>query len=242
MVLTAACLTCPILSGDQSMRLALMVPVPLAFVAAFVFCQRADADAAAPFMRGARWIVQRPIAALAAVALAVSAVGGPHGRLPEMVDAQGMADLRSWRAEMAPGDRAVVAARHGLEFWAAFAMDTHARWGTLKQEDFDGYDRFFILEERRGGRGGPPDDMGGPPGRGGPGGPWVRGGPGGPGGRGGRPGGGPANDPMSVAAVPREARIVKQSDRFTLWEVPASAREQFPTREQANNRAQQRPR
>jgi hypothetical protein len=234
------------------MRLALMVPVPLAFVAAFVFCQRADADAAAPFMRGARWIVQRPIAALAAVALAVSAVGGPHGRMPEMVDAQGMADLRSWRAEMAPGDRAVVAARHGLEFWAAFAMDTHARWGTLKQEDFDGYDRFFILEERRGRRGGPgefggpggpmdedfpprrrggpPDDMGGPPGRGGP------------GGRGGRPGGGPGNDPMSVAAVPREARIVKQSDRFTLWEVPASARERFPTREQANSRAQQGPR
>ena len=76
-------------------------------------------------------------------------------------------------------------------------------------------------------RGGPPDDMGGPGGRGGP----RRG-----------PGGGPGGDPMGVASVPREARIVKQSDRFTLWEVPASAREQFPTREQANNRAPQRPR
>jgi hypothetical protein len=181
-----------------------------------------------------------------------------------MVDAQGMDDLRSWRADMAPGNRAVVAARHGLEFWAAFAMDTHARWGTLKQEDFDSYDRFFILEERRGGRGGPGDfggpggameddfpprrraqaeDMGGSGRRGGP--PDGMGGPGGrgrPRGPGGRPGGGPGGDPMSVASVPREARIVKQSDRFTLWEVPASAREQFPTREQANNRAPQRPR
>ena len=310
MVLVAACLTCPVLSGDQSMRLALMVPVPLAFVATFVFCECLDADAASRFVRGTRWIVQRPVAALTAVALAMSAVAGTHGRTPQMVDAQGMADLRSWRADMAPGSRAVVAARHGLEFWAAFAMDTHARWGTLKQEDFDSYDRFFILEERRGGRGGPgefggpdgameedfpprrraqaddmqmdtppqrqqprpdsgssgrpdrrraeraddmagegprrrggpPDDMGGPGGPGGPGGRGGRGGPGGPGGRGGRPGGGPGNDPMAVASVPREARIVKQSDRFTLWEVPASAREQFPTREQANSRSQQRPR
>ena len=47
---------------------------------------------------------------------------------------------------------------------------------------------------------------------------------------------------MGVASVPREARIFKQTDRFTLWEVPASARERFPTREQANNRAQQGPR
>lgn len=47
---------------------------------------------------------------------------------------------------------------------------------------------------------------------------------------------------MAVASVPREARIVKQSDRYTLWEVPASAREQFPTREQAISRPQQRPR
>jgi hypothetical protein len=302
MVLAAACLTCPVLGGDQSMRLALMVPVPLAFVAAFVFCERVDDDAASRFVRGTRWIVQRPIATLAALALAVSAVGGTHGRTPEMVDAEAMAQLRSWRAEMAPGDRAVVAARHGLEFWAAFAMDTHARWGTLKQEDFDSYDRFFILEERRGGRGGPggagdmmdedfpprrrpgPADMGedtrigmsqqqqrtrpdsrgsgrpdrrrvepsdgmaeeGPRRRGGP--PDDMGGPGGPGGPGGRggprrgPGGGPGGDPMSVVSVPREARIVKQSDRFTLWEVPASARERFPTREQANNRAQQGPR
>lgn len=227
MVLVAAFLTCPLLSGDQSMRLALMLPMPLAFVATFVFCQRADADTASPFARGTRWTIQRPVAALAAAALAVSAVAGTRGRTPEVVDAEGMAELRSWRADLAPGDRAVVAARHGLEFWAAFAMDTHARWGTLKQEDFDSYDRFFILEERRGRRGGPPDDMGGP---------------GSAGGRGGRPGGGPGNDPMAVASVPREARILKQSDRFTLWEVPASAREQFPTREQANNRAPQRPR
>jgi hypothetical protein len=277
MVVTAACLSCPLLGGDQLMRLLLMVPVPLAFVAAFVLCESPGAEADAPLARTARWIVQRPAAALAGVALAVTAVSGTHRRGREALDAQALADLRSWRADLAPGDRAVVAARHGLEFWAAFAMDTHARWGTLRREDFDSYDRFFILEERRGGRGGPggPDDAmdddfpprrrparpdagssgrpdlraaeqfddmpgEGPRRRGGP--PDDMGGPGGFGGPPRGPGGGPGGDPMAVASVPREARIAKQSDRFTLWEVPTSAREQFPTRDQANNRPQQRPR
>ena len=185
LLFTAACLACPLLSGDQMMRLALMEPVPLACIAAFLLC--------VPRRRG--WqILQTSVAVIAAAVLIVNANASRHGRLMQTVDDVGFAELRSWRADIAPGDQAVVAARHGLEFWAAFAMDTHARWGTLKDADFDRYERLYILEARRG--------SGGPPGAGGRG-------------------------PMSVAAIPRESQIVKQSDRFTLWEVPKSARDAF---------------
>lgn len=259
MVLTAACLTCPILGGDQLMRLALMVPVPLAFVGAFVFCDRAGVDAGGR-IPAVRRLVQGPFAALVAVTLAAVAALATRGGMPDLVDAQGMADLRGWRKDLEPGHRAVVAASHGLEFWAAFAMDTHARWGSLRQEDFDHYDRFFILEERGGGRGGP----GGPGGRGRP----AR--PPGPGGMMDddfppspgpppddafdgfpderspdrpldRPNHGP-DGPRSRQNRPAEARLVKQSDRFTLWEVPASSREFFPTNAQWSSRSSSPPR
>jgi hypothetical protein len=32
---------------------------------------------------------------------------------------------------------------------------------------------------------------------------------------------------MADPVIPAEARIVKQSDQFTLWEVPKSARDSF---------------
>jgi hypothetical protein len=32
---------------------------------------------------------------------------------------------------------------------------------------------------------------------------------------------------MADPVIPEEARIVKQSDQFTLWEVPKSARDAF---------------
>ncbi len=277
MVLTAACLTCPILGGDQLMRLALMVPVPLAFVAAFAFCDSSNVEASGR-VPAVRRFVQGPVAAVAAVMLAAVAVAATRGRMPDLVDAQGMADLRSWRKDMEPGHRAVVAASHGLEFWAAFAMDTHARWGSLRQEDFDHYDRFFILEERHGGRGGPGGPRG-PRGPMGPGGPRRPSGPrpmmdddvppppgpppddvldglpndvlhdGPHDGPDARPSDGPNDRPNRRPDAPRpghnrpaEARIVKQSERFTLWEVPASSREFFPTNAQWNSRSSSPPR
>jgi hypothetical protein len=62
--------------------------------------------------------------------------------------------------------------------------------GSLRQADFDTYDRFILLEEHE----------------------------------------------------EREARVVKQSDRFTLWEVPKSARAFFPTNAQWSSEGQLRPR
>ena len=219
MFFTAACLLCPIFSGDHLMRLALMAPVPLACIAVYLLC-----TSRRPVIR----IVQWSVSAIAAIFLTVSATNHMHGRLMETISDAGYAELRSWRAELIPGDQAVVAARHGLEFWAAFAMDTHARWGTLKDSDFDQYERLYVLEARRGPngpRGGPgPRPGAGPDREPGPGrGPGPNRGPG--------PGRGPGPDrgqgPMADPVIPEEARIVKQSDQFTLWEVPKSARDSF---------------
>lgn len=211
MLFTAACLVCPIFSGDHLMRLALMAPIPLACVAVYLLC-----TSRRPVIR----IVQWSVSAIAAIFLTISATNHMHGRLMETISDAGYAELRSWRAELTPGDQAVVAARHGLEFWAAFAMDTHARWGTLKDSDFDQYERLYVLEARRG-----PNGPRGGPGSGAGAGPGARPGPGrGPGlGRGPGRGQGPMADPV----IPEEARIVKQSDQFTLWEVPKSARDAF---------------
>jgi hypothetical protein len=205
MFFTAACLVCPIFSGDHLMRLALMAPVPLACIAVYLLC-----TSRRPVIR----IVQWSVSAIAAIFLTVSATNHMHGRLMETISDAGYAELRSWRAELIPGDQAVVAARHGLEFWAAFAMDTHARWGTLKDSDFDQYERLYVLETRRGPNG--PRGGSGPRSGAGPG---SRPGPG----RGPGRGQGPMADPI----IPEGARIVKQSDQFTLWEVPKSARDAF---------------
>jgi hypothetical protein len=217
MFFTAACLVCPIFSGDHMMRLALMVPVPLACIAVYLLC-----TSRRPVIR----ILQWSVSAVAAVFLVVSATNHMHGRLMETISDEGYADLRSWRTELIPGDQAVVSARHGLEFWAAFAMDTHGRWGTLKDSDFDQYERLYVLETRRGPngpRGGPGPrpgaDRGPGPGRG----PGPDRGPGPGPGRGPGRGRGPMADPV----IPAEALIVKQSDHFTLWEVPKSARDSF---------------
>ena len=215
MFFTAACLLCPIFSGDHMMRLALMAPVPLACIAMYLLC-----TSRRPVIRTLQWSVS----AIAAIFLAVNAISHMRGRLMETISDAGYAQLRSWRTELIPGDQAVVAARHGLEFWAAFAMDTHARWGTLKDSDFDQYERLYVLETRRGPngpRGGPgPRPGAGPdrePGLGRGRGPGTGRGPGPDRGRG----------PMADPIIPQEAIIVKQSDQFTLWEVPKSARESF---------------
>ncbi len=219
MFFTAACLLCPIFSGDHMMRLALMAPVPLACIAVYLLC-----TSRRPVIR----IVQWSVSAIAAIFLANNAISHMRGRLMETISDAGYAELRSWRTELIPGDQAVVAARHGLEFWAAFAMDTHARWGTLKDSDFDEYERLYVLETRRGPngpRGGPgPRPDAGPDREPGPSrGPGPNRGPG--------PGRGPGPDrgrgPMADPIIPPEAIIVKQSDQFTLWEVPKSARESF---------------
>ena len=133
------------------------------------------------------------------------------------IDEAAINQLRTWRTELGSDQRTIVVARHGLEFWAGFAMGTKSRQTTLRESDFDTYEHLYLLLEQ-GGQGG-------------------RGGRGGPGGRG--PMNGPMNGPMSGPMsgpmrgmrVPQGATIIRKSDRFTLWEVPKSARESYVDQE-----------
>jgi len=278
---TAAFLACPLIVGDYAIRLAIMAPLPLALVLAYVLASR-SAQPRAGWWRAA-------ISPVASVAVCVAVfvmsgiggrggprvgMGGPPGGMsggPQMITADGLAELRNWREELAARGTAVVAARHGLEFWAAFALNCAGRQSALKATDFDRYEHCYMLVETRGGGGGDgafggPVGFGGPPrgrpGRGGGGfdesgfggpppnddsfgsGPPPRGRPmigeppmggppmGGPmmGGpmRGGPMIGGPMQGgPMSTGPIPRSATMLKRGAWFTLYEVPASARDEI---------------
>jgi hypothetical protein len=97
---------------------------------------------------------------VASIASGAIAGRGPMGM--QLVSADGLTELRGWRDEVNIGGPIVVAARHGVEFWAAFGFDCDARLERLKATDFDRYRRLYVLVQKRGG------GMRGPPGMGGP--------------------------------------------------------------------------
>ena len=212
---TAASLTCPLIHGEYAMRLSIIAPLPLAFVMAFVLAREPTAR------RGWRAAVA-PMAgvALGIAALATNAIGGRGGpplSSPQMISTEGFAELRGWRDELAARGTTVVVARHGLEFWAAFALDCDARQSQLKDSDFDLYQHRYLLYERHDGsrhdgsrhdgsrRAGPPD---GPPGDFALDRPQRR-----------PP---PMGDPMSAPQLPASARVFMQGKHFTLYEAPAT--------------------
>lgn len=207
---TAASLTCPLIHGEYAMRLSIIAPLPLAFVMAFVLAREPTAR------RGWRAAVA-PMAsvALGIAALATNAIGGRGGpplSSPQMISTEGFAELRGWRDELAARGTTVVVARHGLEFWAAFALDCAVRQSQLKASDFDLYQHRYLLYERHDGsrhdgsrRAGPPD---GPPGDFAPDRPQRR-----------PP---PMGDPMSAPQLPASARVFMQGKHFTLYEAPAT--------------------
>lgn len=215
---TAASLTCPLIHGEYAMRLSIIAPLPLAFVMAFVMAFVPTREPTA--RRG--WRAPVASVALGIAALATNAIGGRGGpplSSPQMISAEGFAELRGWRDELAARGTTVVAARHGLEFWAAFALDCDARQSQLKDSDFDLYQhRYLLIERHDGSRHDRP-----------PGGP--RGGP-----RGGPQGGPPSDfapdrpqrrpppmgDPMSAPQLPASARVFMQGKHFTLYEAPAT--------------------
>ena len=216
---TAASLTCPLIHGEYAMRLSIIAPLPLAFVMAFVM---AFVLAREPTARRGWRAAVAPMAgvALGIAALATNAIGGRGGpplSSPQMISTEGFAELRGWRDELAARGTTVVVARHGLEFWAAFALDCDARQSQLKDSDFDLYQHRYLLYERHDGsrhdgsrhdgsrRAGPPD---GPPGDFAPDRPQRR-----------PP---PMGDPMSAPQLPASARVFMQGKHFTLYEAPAT--------------------
>ena len=219
LTLTAAFLTLPLLNPDYGMRLSIMAPVPLALVLAYLLSMRGAAVSVARGWRAAISPTLCGVVFVASIASGAIAGRGPMGM--QLVSAGGLAELRGWRDEVNTGGPIVVAARHGVEFWAAFGFDCDARLERLKATDFDRYKRLYVLVQKRGGgmremRGPPDGDM--PPQMDVP--PDDRPPP--PRGFGGPPGmGGP------MMRVPDGATVVKDGEWFTLYEVPASARAQI---------------
>ena len=203
---TAASLTCPLIHGENAMRLSIIAPLPLAFVMAFVLAREPTAR------RGWRAAVA-PMAsvALGIAALATNAIGGRGGpplSSPQMISTEGFAELRGWRDELAARGTTVVVARHGLEFWAAFALDCDARQSQLKDSDFDLYQHRYLLYERHDGSRHDGSRSDRPPGDFAPDRPQRR-----------PP---PMGDPMSAPQLPASARVFMQGKHFTLYEAPAT--------------------
>ena len=219
LAITAAFLTLPLLNPDYGMRLSIMAPVPLALVLAYLLSMRGTTERITRGWRAAVSPVLCVVVLVVSIASGAIAGRGPMGM--QLVSADGLAELRAWRDEVNTGGPIVVAARHGVEFWAAFGLDCDARLERLKATDFDRYKRLYVLVQKRGGgmremRAPPDDDMppqmdmplddrpppprgfGGPPGMGG-----------------------------SRMRIPDGATVVKDGEWFTLYQVPASARAQI---------------
>lgn len=160
LTLTAAFLTLPLLNPDYGMRLSIMAPVPLALVLAYLLSMRGAAVSVARGWRAAISPTLCGVVFVASIASGAVAGRGPMGM--QLVSADGLTELRGWRDEVNIGGPIVVAARHGVEFWAAFGFDCDARLERLKGTDFDRYRRLYVLVQKRGG------GMRGPPGMGGP--------------------------------------------------------------------------
>jgi hypothetical protein len=214
MLVTFAALTCPFFPGDYAMRIGLIAFTPAVIVLLFflVASSRARHDSPHPAWRRHVGLAAAYLTCAIAAGGALASAGGSRVlQQPPMITEGGLAELRVWRDELGTSLRDVVVARHGLEWWAGFAMHSAVRLRELREGDADRYERLFVLRERRGAGGGP-DGGGNRPGE--------------PGGRRGGPNGGLRGGPggMQLGPLPPEARVLRQGEWFTLFEVPKDAR------------------
>lgn len=169
-------LVSPMLNAEYVQRLALIAAVPSA---AGLACAMWTVGR----VRGVWW--PRAVVAVGAVSM----LAGVPMLMRTMIPAAGVEELLTARAKLADPSRAVVIARHGVEFWGAYFLGTRSKTAgpTATAEALAKYDEVLFLRVE-GGPGGP----GGPGGRG-------RGRTGGPGG--GNGGGMPPH--MMEVEVPR---------------------------------------
>lgn len=213
MALTASAVTCPLLGGDLP-RIRLMAIAPLGLAVA---CSLGLAAVVSDVHR--RTVVRRGCrvaAAMAVAAVAVVALNGARSPSPSrVIDRAGREQLAAWRSSIRSPDRTVIAARHGLEYWVAFDLRTHARWGELSDVDFANFDSLYLLQERR-----PISssaDLPPPP-------PRRTSTSGIPSGFG--------NGPFSITRPPPGSRPVLESEVYALWSVPPGSREWYRERRQ----------
>lgn len=162
--ITAMALACPLISGEYRQRLLLMSPVPAAIACAFVLARLSINTTG-----GRAWRTAVPSAIVGMLCLVSLAHGfrTPH---PPILTPESLAELKELRGEIDDPARTLVVARHGLEWWAAHALNTPVRMGRVPEDAFEKYERVLIVQDvrppmgpRREGRGGGPGGFGPPP-------------------------------------------------------------------------------
>jgi hypothetical protein len=187
MATTAAFLFNPMVPGEYAERLRLIGWLPLAFVVLGLLVDPALSNQ--PLRRA------NAFAVVVLVGLALVAPGARPLHMQPLISEEGLAELRGWRDELGTSLDDVVVARHGLEWWAGFAMHSAVRMGAPKTGDATKYRRVFFLEElhptaepgRQGTARGPRRSPGGGP---------------------------PAN--QALAPIPSDAVIVREGHVFRL--------------------------
>ncbi|MCX6969116.1 MAG: hypothetical protein NTV93_03055 [Verrucomicrobia bacterium] len=132
-----------------------------------------------------------------------------------VVSEDGLSELRSLAPMIANPNKTLIVARHGMEWWTAWALHTHiSQVPALRSADWQNFEAIYFLRSKI--------DNRPVPGRG-PGGFSMPGMFGGPPPPGGRPPGGPAHNanPMEDPEIPRDAETVHDGDQFIFSRVSA---------------------
>gem|GEM_PF-1632769 len=134
----AACaLTFPMMHPEYLQRIALLAMVPGAVALLCVLVHQ-----------NGGWRGQWPASLLMIVALASCVPGVMYASRPA-IDANSLDELRAM-ADLVPQHRRVLlVARHGLEFWANYAMDVNTRQSSIPADAFARYDRVLVLMETK---------------------------------------------------------------------------------------------
>ncbi len=165
LALLSAFLLCPLIVPGHSDRLSLIAPVSLAFVGAFLALAPTRMHGALPRLAS----VVLPACALVALVPMLAVVRPPRAGASDAGDARGPTppqqfgpgspgqrmisdagydELRSWRDSIQANGTFLVIARHGLEFWAGYALGGAGRPQTEYGNEFTAYDRVYLLIER----------------------------------------------------------------------------------------------
>ena len=130
--LTALVFASPLIGRDLAQRLSLMAFVPGLIPLAFIVSRQ-------------RWLAIFSL--VTAVVLFVTTVLGLTGNFQQTITPAAYAELQSFKKAL-PGGNTMVIARHGLEWWAAWTMDTKvANKPEAVLNTWDTYDAVFFLEE-----------------------------------------------------------------------------------------------
>lgn len=149
LTITVACITFPLIQGTYVQRFLLMTPVLLAVPIAAALAHAAASSA--------RWLrVSAPAAAaIIATVSVVSGIGsaftsrGPGGQI---VRDNAAPELLALRGQVPTDGTAVVLARHGLQWWVGYFLQTPVREEHATAEQLAKYSRVFILNEKPGTR------------------------------------------------------------------------------------------